>query len=180
MVSFVVALCAVPPANNGAGGSGRRGLPPYFDDGVPGRGLPFRSAGSYTTLADGGRVQSDGSLSGDVGLEGVPRSGEMCLAAAGGGIAGVVPRLEPGLDVCGRETVGRWYLPGAGLGALYEGTLSVFALRLKVTRAFSIGAGPVTTGASFSRVARASDNKEDNWVFLRRAILGGESCHFTR
>jgi hypothetical protein len=26
------------PANNGAGGRGRRGLPPYLDEGVPGLG----------------------------------------------------------------------------------------------------------------------------------------------
>ena len=32
--------------NRGAGGKGRFGLPPYFDDGVPGRGLPLISAGS--------------------------------------------------------------------------------------------------------------------------------------
>lgn len=48
-----------PPEKSGAGGSGRLGLPgrppPYLDDGVPGRGLPFKSAGSYETLEAGGR-----------------------------------------------------------------------------------------------------------------------------
>ncbi len=39
-------LAACGPENRGAGGKGRFGLPPYFDDGVPGRGLPFISAGS--------------------------------------------------------------------------------------------------------------------------------------
>jgi hypothetical protein len=139
-VSSIDVLGAVPPANNGAGGSGLRGLPPYLDEGVPGRGLPFRSAGSYETLAGGGRVQSDGSLNGDAGLVGDPRSGETCLVAVGGGIEGVGPRLEPGLETCGLEAVGLWYLSGEGLGALYEGTLSVFPLRLKVTRAFNKGA----------------------------------------
>jgi len=47
------------PENNGAGGSGRLGLPgrppPYLDDGVPGRGLPFKSAGSYENDDAAGR-----------------------------------------------------------------------------------------------------------------------------
>jgi len=34
------------PANRGAGGSGLLGLPPYLEEGVPGLGAPFRSAGS--------------------------------------------------------------------------------------------------------------------------------------
>lgn len=33
--------------NRGAGGKGLRGLPPYCVDGVPGLGLPLRSARSY-------------------------------------------------------------------------------------------------------------------------------------
>lgn len=36
----------LPPAKRGAGGKGRLGLPPYLVDGVPGLGMPFRSAGS--------------------------------------------------------------------------------------------------------------------------------------
>lgn len=47
-----------PPAKSGAGGSGRFGEPPYCDDGVPGRGPPFMSAGSYGTLVAGGRAYS--------------------------------------------------------------------------------------------------------------------------
>lgn len=43
---------APTPENNGAGGRGLLGLPPYLDDGVPGRELPLRSAGSK--LATGG------------------------------------------------------------------------------------------------------------------------------
>lgn len=50
----------LPPANNGAGGNGRLGLPgrppPYRDEGVPGRGLPLMSAGSYETDDAGGRA----------------------------------------------------------------------------------------------------------------------------
>ena len=34
------------PENKGAGGSGLVGLPPYFEEGVPGRGLPLMSTGS--------------------------------------------------------------------------------------------------------------------------------------
>ena len=39
-------LAACGPENNGAGGNGRFGLLLYLDEGVPGRGLPLRSAGS--------------------------------------------------------------------------------------------------------------------------------------
>ena len=46
------------PENSGAGGNGRRGLPPYLDDGVPGLGLPFISGGSNCTPAGGGRLNS--------------------------------------------------------------------------------------------------------------------------
>lgn len=43
----------LPPANSGAGGRGLLGeLPPYLD-GVPGRGLPLISAGSYAFEAGG-------------------------------------------------------------------------------------------------------------------------------
>jgi hypothetical protein len=44
-----------PAANNGAGGKGLFASPPYRDDGVPGRGLPFICSGSYGTV-DGGRA----------------------------------------------------------------------------------------------------------------------------
>ena len=45
----------LPAANNGCGGRGRLGLPPYADDGVPGLGLPLICSGSYATLEAGGR-----------------------------------------------------------------------------------------------------------------------------
>ncbi len=48
-----------PPENNGAGGSGRLGLPPYVEAGVPGLGLPLMSAGSYLMLTGGGRPYSE-------------------------------------------------------------------------------------------------------------------------
>lgn len=41
------------PANSGAGGKGRLGLPPYLLDGVPGLGEPLMSAGSYGTVEAG-------------------------------------------------------------------------------------------------------------------------------
>lgn len=58
-VAFESRDTGLPPANSGAGGSGRLGLPgrpPYLDDGVPGRGLPFKSAGSYELVEAGGRT----------------------------------------------------------------------------------------------------------------------------
>ena len=89
-------------AKSGAGGSGRLGLPPYLDEGVPGRGLPLRSDGSYGTFDGGGLVQSMDAvefLEGVFGLIGDPRSGDTCRATAGGGIAGAGPRLEDGLEL---------------------------------------------------------------------------------
>jgi hypothetical protein len=109
-------------------------------------------------------------------------SGKICrIAAAGGGIKGVGPRLELGLEFCRLETVGLWYLSGEGRGALYGGTLLVFGLRLNVTRAFSIGAWPVTVtaGGIFSNLSCASAIREDKGVFLRRAFPAQESCHLT-
>ena len=46
------------PENNGAGGRGLLGLPLYRDEGVPGRGLPLISCGSYATLGGGGLENS--------------------------------------------------------------------------------------------------------------------------
>lgn len=68
--------CTLGAANNGAGGSGRLGLPPYRELGVPGLGLPFKSARSYCGLDTeaGGLVQSwlrdgDHGRSGEPGRE---------------------------------------------------------------------------------------------------------------
>ena len=41
------------PANNGAGGKGLLGLPPYLELGVPGRDLPSISLGSNCTFGGG-------------------------------------------------------------------------------------------------------------------------------
>jgi hypothetical protein len=78
-------------ANSGAGGSGLRGLPPYTDDGVPGRGLPFRSAGSYEATDGVGRGQSVDARDGVEGRMGDDLSGDRCLGtlAVGRGIVGV-------------------------------------------------------------------------------------------
>lgn len=60
------------PENSGAGGSGRRGLPPYRLEGVPGLGVPLRSAGSNCKLEGGGLLNSEEPLEGVQG-----RVGEM-------------------------------------------------------------------------------------------------------
>lgn len=88
------------PENSGAGGSGLRGLPPYFEDGVPGRGLPCRSTGSYAMFDGGGREDSD-----DVRERTDDRAGDRepllglyeTYGAAllnGGGMFGAVSRIE--------------------------------------------------------------------------------------
>lgn len=79
----------------GAGGSGRRGLPPYSEEGVPGLGLPLISAGSYSGAFGGGLVQSTEPLEGVLG-----RTGEDVRLRGGieyGGIEGALPRLDGGL-----------------------------------------------------------------------------------
>lgn len=77
-------------AKSGAGGNGLRGLPPYADDGVPGRGLPFRSAGSYEATDGVGRGQSVGPREGVEGRTGDDRSVGRTLGtlAVGKGIVG--------------------------------------------------------------------------------------------
>jgi len=46
------------PENRGAGGSGRRGLPPYRELGVPGLEAPLISDGSKLMFGGGGRIYS--------------------------------------------------------------------------------------------------------------------------
>lgn len=77
-------------ANSGAGGNGLRGLPPYAEDGVPGRGLPFRSAGSYEATDGVGRGHSVGPREGVEGRTGDERSVGRTLGtlAVGKGIVG--------------------------------------------------------------------------------------------
>lgn len=91
----------------GAGGNGLRGLPPYLDDGVPGRGLPLRSDGSYEMLDGGGRERSDCEKS-DIRDEGVQgligellplRLANGTYDESGGAIDGISSRIEePVLD----------------------------------------------------------------------------------
>jgi hypothetical protein len=101
--------------NRGAGGNGRLGLPPYRDEGVPGRGLPFRSAGSYW-IDDGGRFPaSDPTRGGDHDLVGDARPGEYALyagASEGGGMTGALPRIDGdrdrGMDAVAEGKYERW------------------------------------------------------------------------
>jgi hypothetical protein len=62
----------VGPEKRGAGGKGLLGLPPYLDEGVPGLGLPLRSAGSNCRFG-GGRLNSEDPLEGVQGLVGEVR-----------------------------------------------------------------------------------------------------------
>jgi hypothetical protein len=100
------------PENNGAGGRGRMGLPPYLDDGVPGRGLPLRSAGSYGMLDGGGRDESDDVRDGEYIREGEFRRGMNGkyegASAVGGAIVGAVSRMEGDRDR-GRDAAEGWY-----------------------------------------------------------------------
>jgi hypothetical protein len=80
------------PEKRGAGGSGRLGLPPYREEGVPGLGLPFRSAGSNCRFAGGGLPNSEDPPEGVQGLVGDCRPleeyGTYC--ESGGAIGGAV------------------------------------------------------------------------------------------
>ena len=91
--------------NNGAGGNGRRGLPPYLELGVPGRGLPLRSARSYCELkTDGGlgALAHSPTWLGDQGRVGEPGrdeySGTSTTDVAGGGMFGAFRMLEAGRE----------------------------------------------------------------------------------
>jgi len=95
------------PENNGAGGSGRLGLPPYLDEGVPGRGCPSRSAGSKLNTEGGRRVNSFEPL-----LEGLhDLVGDILpleaygFALSGGRILGAVSAID-GARECEEMTVG--------------------------------------------------------------------------
>jgi hypothetical protein len=69
----------LPPAKRGAGGSGLLGLPPYREDGVPGRGLPFMCSGSNETDEAAGRGQSPDPRDGVHGLPGEALLGDGLL-----------------------------------------------------------------------------------------------------
>jgi hypothetical protein len=145
--------CGRPPlAKRGAGGSGLRGLPPYLEDGVPGRGLPFMSAGSYGTLGGGGRDQSEEPRVGVSGRIADERSGEIFRGfAVGRGMVGVWLRLElglePGLELWTVDAAGLKYRSGEILDALYKRLRSVLEFLLNFTVAFKFGAGSMTMEA---------------------------------
>lgn len=93
-------------ANNGAGGNGRLGLPPYLVLGVPGRGLPLISARSYCVLVTDavafGRTQSV-ERAGLHGRRGDPGRDEYsglstADAVVGGGNTGTRRRLDGGRE----------------------------------------------------------------------------------
>ena len=86
---------------------------------MPGRGLPFISAGSYGTLDGGGRDQSEEARVAVSGRIGDERSGETFRGfAVGRGMVGVWPRLEPGLELCTVDAAGLKYRSGDIRGAL--------------------------------------------------------------
>ena len=60
-----VELRALLAENNGAGGRGRLGEPPYLDEGVPGLGSPSRSTGSNLAPTGGGLENSLEFLKGE-------------------------------------------------------------------------------------------------------------------
>ena len=107
-------LVACGPENKGAGGRGLLGLPPYRDDGVPGRGLPFRSAGSYAIGEMGRREDCEDVLDGvNVRVGDSGAYGEYGGApVVGGGMVGAVSRMDGDCDR-GRE--------GEALGRYLEG-----------------------------------------------------------
>jgi hypothetical protein len=99
---------AFGPEKRGAGGRGLLGLPPYLDDGVPGLGLPLRSAGSNCRFG-GGLLNSEEPLEGVQGLVGEFRPvGEYAVyEVSGAAIVGAVSIID-GARECEEITVG-WY-----------------------------------------------------------------------
>lgn len=89
------------PENNGAGGSGRLGLPPYLEEGVPGLGTPLISEGSNWIPDGGGLPSSDEPREGVQGRVGDVRPvGEYPLyTVSGGGIDGK-PSTKEGAREC--------------------------------------------------------------------------------
>ena len=151
------------PEKRGAGGSGRRGLPPYCDEGVPGLGLPLISEGSYDTVEGGGRDQSTDAR----GVEGL--RGEDRVFVVGRGIEGVLPRLELGREPYAVEAVGLWYRSGDVLGFLYEALGSACDLFFRVTRALRVGDLPAKQSVSLVRVRFSSAS-------ARRYEIGLDGC----
>ncbi len=93
------------PENKGAGGNGLLGLPPYLEEGVPGLGLPFKSAGS-NCIEGGGLPNSLDPLDGVhdlVGEDGLAEKG--LYEESGGGTAGRSSTIDGALE-CDEMTVG--------------------------------------------------------------------------
>lgn len=135
----------LPPAKSGAGGNGLLGEPPYCDDGVPGRGVPLMSAGSYGTVDAGGRAYSFESRAGDRDLVGdcEARDDGRYVAYSGfgacmfvGRISGALSNTDGSLD-SGREAREGWYdrAGEAGLVVLVGASSLLSALFLKRTLA---------------------------------------------
>ena len=160
-------------ANSGAGGRGLRGLPPYRDDGVPGRGLPLISAGSYARFDGGGLVQSIEDVElreGDPGRICDALSGELCRATGGIGSNGACPRLEAGREF-GNGTEAAEGRPLNLSDALYLSFKFWSVLRLKITRAFRVEAAPVIDCCE-PTTCFASDSKDSNrWSFSASRTL---------
>ena len=79
-----------PPVlgNRGAGGNGRRGLPPYLDDGVPGLGLPLIAAGSNAIVDGGGLGRSVDFREGVHGLVGEVRPDDGTMSGTASPVGG--------------------------------------------------------------------------------------------
>ncbi len=117
---FDTPLAAADPENNGAGGSGRLGLPPYCEEGVPGRGLPLISGGSYATFEGGGLGISDDPLDGVHGRTGEDRPDERGICdetfdTEGGGMYGTCSSTEEDRDG-DNDAVDGWKDRAEGLG----------------------------------------------------------------
>lgn len=102
--------CLEGPEKRGCGGRGRLGLPPYLDEGVPGRGEPLMSDGSYW-LEGGGRAYP--LLDNREGLQAreLPKLSlrwNGTYVESGGGMAG--PSI---MDECDDTTEG-WYVRCGG------------------------------------------------------------------
>ena len=112
------------PENRGAGGNGRLGLPPYRLEGVPGLGVPLRSAGSNDKLEGGGLLNSEDPLEGVQGRAGEMRPLEYgTYDDSGGAIEGAASTIE-GARECEDMTVG-WY-DLRGVTGLVFGKLDIF------------------------------------------------------
>jgi hypothetical protein len=95
------------PENKGAGGRGRRGLPPYLDEGVPGLGLPFISAGSNCRFGGGLLNSADPLVSQDRVGDALPLGEYGMYEDSGGGIVGAVSITDGARE--GEEITVGWY-----------------------------------------------------------------------